>query len=359
VVQSRRVFLQTALAATALPATGWATVGMPTHLTAARTTLGAYVLVGLREDGSCAFTLPLSARGHAAAAHPTLAQAVAFARRPGTYAVVIDCAEGRVQQHLEAPSGHHFYGHGAYSSDGKTLFTTENHIASGEGRIGLWDAANAYTRLDDFSSGGIGPHEMLRMPGCDTLAVANGGIRTHPDRARDKLNLDTMRSNLTIMNAEGTILDVAELPPELHQNSLRHIAAFEDGRIAIAFQWQGDPYAAPSITGLYTPGRGLKLLHMTDGVLRGLDGYAGSVAVLDPSHFAVTFPRGGLLQTFNTQGHATVSLRQTDICGVAAAGGFGLATDGLGHVHALTDGTAHNLIRYDLAFDNHLIRIAV
>lgn len=97
---------------------------------------------------------------------------------------------------------------------------------------------------------------------------------------------------------------------------------------------------------------------MTDSVLRELDGYAGSVAALNPSHFAVTFPRGGLLQTFNTQGHTTFGLRQADICGVAAAAGFGLATDGLGHVHALTDGAAHSLAHYDLAFDNHLIRIA-
>lgn len=354
---SRRRFLQTSLATAALPARAWADAGAPTHLSAARTPEGKHSLVGLRADGSRAFALPLPSRGHAAAVHPTRPEAVAFARRPGTYALVIDCALGRTMQHLTAPEGHHFYGHGTFSKDAKTLFTTENHIKSGQGRIGVWDAAGGYVRLGDFSSGGIGPHEILRQPGREMLVVANGGIRTHPAQGRAKLNLATMQPNLTMMRPDGTALDVASLPAEQHQNSIRHIAAFADGRVAIAFQWQGDPYAATSIAGVYSPQEGITLLRMSDAVLQGLDGYAGSVAVLDHRHMAVTFPRGGVLQVFDTETGSTLDLRQPDICGVAIAQHGAMATDGLGNVHVLTPQGAQRLAQHDLAFDNHLIRV--
>ena len=81
----------------------------------------------------------------------------------------------------------------------------------GAGLIGVWARADAYHRLDEFSSGGIGPHEILRLPS-GNLAVANGGIRTHPETGRKKLNLDTMRPNLTVLSPTGGVVDVAAVP---------------------------------------------------------------------------------------------------------------------------------------------------
>ncbi|WP_298916958.1 DUF1513 domain-containing protein [uncultured Roseobacter sp.] len=354
---SRRKVISGALAAATLSGPLWADVGNPTHLSAARTPEGAYILCGLRADGSLAFSVPLPDRGHAAAAHPSLSQAVAFARRPGVFAVVLDCATGISQHRIQAPAGRHFYGHGAFSRDGKTLFTTENDIDTGAGRIGVWDAADGYRRIADLSSNGIGPHEIIRLPNSDILAIANGGIRTHPASGRDKLNVDTMQPNLTLMDAEGRVRDTAVLPAELHQNSLRHIAAFPDGRVACAFQWQGDPFAAPSIAGVYAPEDGLQLAPMSDQTLRGLDGYAGSVAVLGTEHMAVTFPRGGLMQRINVKTDETLDLWRGDVCGVAPARWGGLATDGLGGVQRVEAHGFTKVAQYNLAFDNHLVAV--
>lgn len=357
-MQTRRNFLGTSLAVAAIPTQGWADAGKPTHLTAARTSSGAYAMIGLRADGSQAFQIPLPGRGHAAAAHPLRAEAVAFARRPGLFALVVDCAKGQVRRTLHAPDGHHFYGHGVYSRDGSTLFTSENLIATGEGRIGIWDASAGYARRGDMPSGGIGPHEIIRQPGTDALVVANGGIRTDPVRGRAKLNLGTMRPNLTLIDATGGILDVTTLAPSLHQNSLRHIAAFEDGRVAVAFQWQGDPFDAPSLVGLYSAGKGLDLLRMAPSALHQLDGYAGSIAVLDTHRFAVTYPRGGLLQVYDTQTEEVQDMHQHDVCGIAGHRDFGLATDGLGRVHHVGKTGARIVARHDVAFDNHLVHIS-
>ena len=175
---------------------GWAAAGSPVYLAAARDPSGDYALFGLDGTGHDIFRIPLPDRGHAAAAHPTAPEAVAFARRPGRFALVIDCVKGRVAHRLDAPEGRHFYGHGAFLQGGAILATSENEIDTGKGRIGLWSRAKGYARIGEIASGGVGPHEIRRWAE-DVLVVANGGIRTHPDSDREKLNIDDMRPNLS------------------------------------------------------------------------------------------------------------------------------------------------------------------
>ena len=92
---TRRGFLAALLAATAAPRIGWAAAGSPAFLACAAEPDGAHALFGLTEAGEDLFRVPLPARGHAGAGHPTLPMAVVFARRPGAYALAIDCATGR------------------------------------------------------------------------------------------------------------------------------------------------------------------------------------------------------------------------------------------------------------------------
>ena len=124
---SRRGFLAGLAAATLAPQPSWADAGSPAYLAAARGEDGSFVLYGLDGSGHRVFAVPLPSRGHAAAAHPSRPEAVAFARRPGTFALVIDCRSGgRLIARLAAPKGRHFFGHGAFSSDGTLLYTSEN-----------------------------------------------------------------------------------------------------------------------------------------------------------------------------------------------------------------------------------------
>ncbi|MEM8788885.1 MAG: DUF1513 domain-containing protein [Pseudomonadota bacterium] len=353
---SRRGFLAGLAAASFAPSATWAEIGHPAALSAAMDAAGRYVLVGLKRDGAIAFSVPIPDRGHAAAAHPELAEAVAIARRPGSFAKVIDCAAGLIMQTLTAPPGRHFYGHGAFSADGTLLFTPENDIATGAGRVGVWDRGVGYARIDEFASGGIGPHEILRLPS-GALAVANGGIRTHPDTGREKLNLDTMRPNLSVFTPEGALADQAEPAAEDHQNSLRHIAAAPDGRVVCGFQWQGDPFAAPSLVGLYSGDGRLAPTEIDPAIQRRLDGYIGSVCAFDGGRaFAASSPRGGVAMVFGQDGSLAAHHNMTDVCGLAALrAGDALATDGVGRVMRLTSTGAQRLAEHALAFDNHLV----
>ena len=158
---SRRQFLGTALAAAALPRLGWADAGDPAFLAAAQDPDGSYSLFGLSASGADLFRVPLPARGHAATAHPEVPEAVAFARRPGTYALVLNCATGRVIARLTAAPGREFNGHGAYSMDGDTLYTSEVVALTGEGRIALWSRSDGYRRIGEVASGGIGARTVV------------------------------------------------------------------------------------------------------------------------------------------------------------------------------------------------------
>lgn len=354
---TRRGFIASLLVSAALPATTWADAGGPAYLSAAREPDGTYALVGLTAQGTNSFKLPLPARGHAGAAHPALPEAVVFARRPGTFALVIDCVSGRVLHNLEAPAGLHFSGHGTFSADGRTLFTSEVENAGGGGRIGVWESAN-YTRKGTFPSGGIGPHEIVLLPDGDTLAIANGGIIAALDDDRSKLNLDTMAPNLTYATTDGTVSEQVVLTENLHQNSIRHLAVASDGTVAFAMQWEGDPATLPPLLGLHKQGGSVVLSALSQHLAFGLKNYAASVA-FDASgdRVAITCPKGGRMVHFDREARDPVFIERRDICGLSSAENGFFTTDGMGGVLTAQGNLLTPLSAHKIAWDNHLIRI--
>jgi hypothetical protein len=346
----RRAFLAT-LAAACAPRLTWAEVGSPAFLAAGKEGEG-FVLHGLSGAGQSLFRIPLQGRGHAAAAHPVRAEAVAFARRPGTFALVLDCGTGVVRHRLTPPEGMQFNGHGAFSADGTLLMTSEVVAETSEGRIGLWDTAG-YTRLTDWSSHGIGPHE-VRLLADGRLAVANGGIRTDPVD-RTKLNIPDMRPNLALLDESGSLLDMVELP-ELRQNSIRHLA-LSGGAIAFAMQWEGDPAEAVPQLGLWTPGAAPVLCAPPEGDSFAMQGYAGSIAATG-ERILVTSPKGGVAMIFAADGSHVATHRRADLCGAATHGGGFTVTDGLGAVWAASDSGLTPLARGDALWDNHLVALS-
>lgn len=353
---TRRHMLAGLAATSLLPSAGWSSVGTPDYLSACRAPDGTYLLAGLTTTGDITFTIPLPARGHAAAAHPERAEAVAFARRPGTFALVLDCRDGAVQKTLSAPEGRHFYGHGTFSANGSTLFTSENNYEAGEGVIGLWDVTQNYTRLGEFSSGGVGPHDLKLMPDGETLVVANGGIETHPDMGRSKLNIPVMEPNLSYLTTNGTLLEQVSMSAALHKNSIRHLAVRLDGLVAFAMQWQGSQSDQPALLGLHRQNGVVDLLNAPDEAHRAMQGYAGSVAISGDGHFvAITSPRGNQAQVFDIKTSAfVVSHKLDDVCGIGPAPKGFFLTTGTGLVGRFSAKKRH----HPLQWDNHLIAIA-
>ena len=356
---NRRTFLTGLFAVTLTPCPTWADVGAPAYLAAAMDPSGRYVLCGLRDDGEITFTLPLPGRGHAAAAHPVHPHAVAFARRPGRFALVIDCQNGQERARFDAPEGRHFYGHGCFSPNGDRLFTTENDYDNGRGVIGVWDTTDSYRRIGEFMSGGIGPHDLQLMPDGNALVVANGGIETHPETGRIKLNLPTLQSNISYLSLSGGILEQAALSKELQLDSIRHLAVSPEGRVAIAMQWQGDEGKVTPLAGWHERGMKIQILLGDIATQRQMLAYAGSVAISDDSRkIAITSPRGGILQVFDTKtGRAPQSFESADLCGVTFKDNDFRYTTGTGDFGAVKKIGLKPLARHSLAWDNHLVRV--
>jgi hypothetical protein len=349
---TRRAFLA-GLAAASLPRVSWAEVGSPAFLAAGKRSEG-FVLHGLSMLGESLFEVALPARGHAAAAHPTQALAVAFARRPGTYALMIDCLTGFVRHQLTPPAGRQFNGHGAFSADGSLLMTSEVVAEGSAGRIGVWET-DGFRRVDEWDSGGIGPHDLKRLAD-GRLVVANGGIRTDPGD-RTKLNINEMRPNLTLLSQEGQILDQINLGDDLHQNSIRHLALLGDG-VAFAMQWEGDPAEPVPQLGLWKPGTPPRLCFPLQSDAFAMKGYAGSIAVSQTgSQIGLTSAPAGVLMLFDAMGTPLATHRRADISGLAALPAGFVATDGQGGVWQVASATASLLAHSDTAWDNHLIAL--
>ena len=80
-------------------------------------------------------------------------------------------------------------------------------------------------------------HQAILLSDGETVAVANGGIATHPDYPREKLNLAQMDPCLTYLRAsDGEILQTVRLPRDYEKLSIRHLTEVTPGTVWVAGQ---------------------------------------------------------------------------------------------------------------------------
>ncbi|MGO2385571.1 MAG: DUF1513 domain-containing protein [Psychrobacter sp.] len=218
---------------------------------------------------------------------------VVMGRRPSERFWVLNTSNGQVMYAITADSNRHFYGHACYSLDGSLLYVTENDTVSLAGKIGIYDANDAYQKVAEFDSYGIGPHELIMHPDSETLVIANGGIKTE-QASREELNLDTMRPSLVYLNRhDGTLLE--QVTPEHNQMSVRHLAMHDDGTVMIGIQFQGEKHI--NVPLVLTHKRGdasFTPLTMPNNQWQRFHQYIASVAVdSERNLLCVTTPIGG------------------------------------------------------------------
>ena len=317
------------------------------------------------EAGSDLVVLPLHARGHSFAIDTASRRAVAFARSPGRFAIAFSLDGSSEPIAIAAAQGRHFFGHGVFSRDGRLMLATENAYEDGAGVTGIYDATDGFRRLGEFPTGGVGPHEVVLMADGVTLCVANGGILTHPDFERQKLNLTTMEPSLAYVDiASGEVVDKVQLSPELHQLSIRHLALDASGHVWFGCQYEGDPADRPPLVGRHRRGHAIELFAGPAETLRAFENYIGSVAVdASGTVLATSSPHGGILAFWDTATGRCLGTRAlADGCGVAPVRSERvLATSGRGAIVEAGPQTATRIISPEAkdgpAWDNHLRRI--
>lgn len=317
-------------------------------------TFGAAVL---SEAGKLLRLVPLPDRGHDVTFDPVSGQSVVFARQPGTFFVVFDHAGKHEPLTVNSIAGRHFFGHGVFSPDGALLYVTENDYDNAAGMVGIYDARDGFRQLGEFPTHGVGPHELLLLADGRTLAIANGGIETHPDFGRAELNLPTMKPSLVFVDrVSGDLLESHELPPALHQLSIRHMDTDASGTVWFGCQHRGPATESPLLVGRAERGKELQLLDMPEDLLAGFRNYIGSVAAnRDAGTVAVSSPQGNVFAVIETASGKLVSTRNMqEVCGLAPDHAGFRATTGTGEILA-PDGA--EISEPDYVWDNHMLRL--
>lgn len=322
---------------------------------------GGFGAVVLTETGKIIQSVELPVRGHDVTYSPITGRAVVFARQPGMFAVVFDPAGREAPITIPSSPGRHFFGHGVFSPDGKLLYATENDFEGTRGVIGIFDVAGGYTRIGEFDTYGIGPHEIILLPDGKTFAIANGGIETHPDYGRAELNLETMDPSLSFVDSStGHLVGQLRLSSDLHQLSIRHMVVDAQNRIWFGCQYRGENADAPQLIGYATLDGDIRLIELPPTALRGLRNYVGGLAISDDGRtILASSPVGGAVLTIDaasSRAEDLIDLRST--CGAAPAPTGFVITNGLGTMTGVA-GSAVPEQDFDFKFDEHLRRLAI
>jgi hypothetical protein len=318
---------------------------------------GSYGAGILSEAGKLLYSIELPDRGHDVTFDAISRRSVVFPRKPGTIAVVFDHTGQAKPLTIAAIAGRHFYGHGVFSHDGALLYATENDFDNAAGMIGIYDARNDFARIGEFATHGVGPHELMLLKDGRTLAIANGGIETHPDFGAAKLNLATMQPSYVLIDrVSGDLLEKHQLPPDLNQLSIRHMDADRQGAIWFSCQYEGATTDRPSLVGRAVRGKELELLEMPEKVLNGLHNYIGAMAAnREAGTMAVSSPAGNSYVVFDTGSGKVVSATDlTEVCGIAPDRKGFIATSGAGMIVAAG---STGVSEPDYVWDNHMKRI--
>ncbi|MBS7541612.1 DUF1513 domain-containing protein [Ancylobacter oerskovii] len=257
--------------------------------------------------------------------------AVAVARRPGTTAVLFDRRAGRVLATFEPGEGRVFSGHGRFVEGGRRFYAVEIERANGQGVVSLREVSDGFSIVSEWTSSGIGPHDML--PAHGGLVVANGGIEPHTPEA---VGAEVADAGVAILDpASGETRAVGTLDGDLASLSLRHLARSDDGLVVVAAQdLLNDSIARPLVYAVEADGR-LRGFDAPEEEWRAFRTYVGSVATDRSGRYvAAASPRGNRVAVWTREGRFLGGVPLVDGCGLAAThepGRF-LATSGLGEV---------------------------
>lgn len=298
---------------------------------------GAFSAAIFRPDGTDVNSVALPARGHDVTVCPVTRTCVAFARRPGNFAVAFRRDRSWTPIRFTTPPDRHFYGHGVFSRDGRILFATENDYEAGRGCIGLYDATASFHRIGELDSHGVGPHDIALMKDGRTLVIANGGIETHPaiGEGRTKLNIATMSPSLAYVDTfTGDLIERHELPEGLRKLSLRHLDVGAGGMVVIGGQLQREVASEVPLILRHRLGRAPMAVDLAPDLSPRLRGYISSVAVDATGEIAaLTASHGGLVVFIDVATGRLLGERALqDVSGVAPSCNGFLLTTGMGEI---------------------------
>ena len=246
--------------------------------------------------------IPLSFRGHGTIKHPKKAWTVLVFPQRGGMAAEVDIKSRKVSKQIAAETGQQFYGHGIFSDDGSTLFSTEINLKNGSGILAIRDSMT-YKVIGKYETGGFIPHDVKLINNGKTLIVANAA-----PKATDKTSLAYIDIH------SGKILENPST--DFPKASFAHLALATGGEIFISTTPIDNKMAGRVF--IRTPGKAIEVLPLPDLVLAKVEGQALSLAIDNQRGIVgVTIPQTGRVLFWNF--HERKFLKQIEMprpCGM-------------------------------------------
>lgn len=339
------------------------------YMAAAQSRLGEYSLQCFNSQNELIASHDIASRGHGFALS-TQGHIAAVARRPADFFLILD-ASGTKLFEFYAHEDRHFYGHGVFDTTGNYLYLTENDFKRARGVIGVYDARKNYARVNEFESYGVGPHQIELDNTGQQLIVANGGIETHPQTGRKKLNLESMQPSLAFIDVKtGGLLKNAQLPAKYHKNSLRHFSIASDDTVYIGLQNEGEDQSAALIATLRPSSSLIEKVALPESAINQLSNYVGDICLDQSEQFlALSSPYGNTLMFVSLATEQVKCIQMVDVCAVSNTNREGefIVSSGTGKIYSAKVSNA-NLQHVDInkvndfsaqqSWDNHLLTIS-
>ena len=228
--------------------------------------------------------------GHGFVENPLDSQrAVVFEKR-GPGACEVNMTSGEVLRTIKTATNHQFYGHGAFTPDGATMFCTESIVSKNyQGILAVRDG-KSFQGIGQIDTHGLRPHDCTLIDDGKVMVVTNAG---GPIDSKD-------RPSVTYVElASNKLLDKVEFSTELIGAGHLEIAANGD-LLCVSAPRNGlkDEIEQPGGFSIRRVGAGSRFTTMTEpvDVTKKMTAETLSVAIHEPTRTAAaTNPHGNLI----------------------------------------------------------------
>lgn len=210
----------------------------------------------------------------------------------GPGACEVDLKSMRMTRDIPTSKDRYFYGHGAFSSDRRYLYSTETYLDTHRGVIAIRDA-NSFELMGEFPTYGSNPHECQLIDEGKVMVITNGGGTLSSDDVPSVTYVDVNSQQLL----ERVTLDNSRI-------NTGHMGLDKDGGLVVVSAPR-EGLAKTDLGGVSIKPRGeaMQTIAQPGGIVSRMKGEALSVAIHPPSGIAaVTHPDGNML-TFWSVNH--------------------------------------------------------
>lgn len=234
--------------------------------------------------------------GHGFSPNPVKPTTAVVCEKHGQGCCEVDLVQGKVLRRVRTTQGREFYGHGAFTPDGKLFYCTEAEVgdSSYAGVLAVRDGESFELKAENFPTHGVAPHDCILVDDGATLVITNGGGPvTSPDEPAGIAYVDVKTG------AARRVLkfrDEAINAGHIAITARGEVACVSAPREGIPQTKEGEPNPAwLGAISFYDPATD-KLVTAEDPIRTKMKGETLSVAIHEPSMVvAATNPAGDLV----------------------------------------------------------------